>query len=377
MDVNFNLPENAFNINHFCFFSVRMIIWYGFDVIMFYERKVNMKAVPIALFIVSLILSAGSTSLADTAADNQSLYVEPGEAILTLEYSDERSVEKEVQNPFIRWHKRKNNTKLNGVALVIHGLNTRPDKMESIIAKLNDFGIDCLNLSLRGHGENYSHLNQTESADARMETFKSVTYPLWKTEAYQAYQGVEKISKLYATPLFLVGFSMGGLLGVDLLSSNPSVKFDKMVLFAPAIKMHKRNSFLKILSPFPRIVIPSIAHKSYLTNDGTSIAAYNALFEMYAHLENNLDPRINIPTVVFIDKQDELISFSGLQNMIQDQNLDQWKIHPVQKDKTATKIEMHHLIIDEASVGNNMWQEIVDVTITHFLGQQTTGTIDE
>jgi len=125
---------------------------------------------------------------------------------------------------------------------------------------------------------------------------------------------------------------MGGLLGVDLLSSQPGVKFDKMVLFAPAIKMRTRNSLLKILSPFPRIVIPSIADKSYLTNKGTSIAAYNALFEMYAHLENNLDPKkINIPTVVFIDKQDELISFSGLQSMIQDQNLDQWKIHPVKK----------------------------------------------
>jgi len=161
---------------------------------------------------------------------------------------------------------------------------------------------------------------------------------------------------------------MGGLLGVDLLSSDPRVKFDKMVLFAPAIKMHKRNSLLKILSPFPRIVIPSIAHKSYLTNDGTSIAAYNALFEMYAHLENNLDSKINIPTVVFIDKQDELISFNGLQNMVRDQNLDHWKIHPVKKDKTATKIKMHHLIIDEECVGKNMWHQIVEVTIAHFLG---------
>ena len=88
-------------------------------------------------------------------------------------------------------------------------------------------------------------------------------------------------------------------------------------------------------------------------------------------------PKINIPTVVFIDKQDELISFSGLQNMIQDQNLDQWNIHPVKKDKTATKIKMHHLIIDETSVGNKMWQEIVDVIITHFLGRQSAGTIDK
>ena len=355
-----------------------MIIWYGFDAIIFYELKVIMNTVSIAFFIVSLILPAGSSSLPDTVAGNQSPGVEFGGAVLALEYSDERSVEKEAENRSIRWYERKNNTKLNGVALVIHGLNSRPDKMESIIARMNDVGIDCLNLSLRGHGENYSDLSHTESADARMETFKSVTYPLWKTEAYQAYQRVERISKLYTTPLFFVGFSMGGLLGVDLLASHPGVQFDKMVLFAPAIKMHKRNSLLKILSPFPRIVIPSIADKSYLTNDGTSIAAYNALFEMYAHLENNLDPKkINMPTVVFIDKHDELISFSGLQNMIQDQNLDQWKIHPVKKDKTETKIKMHHLIIDKASVGNYMWQEIVNVTITHFFGLKSASTINE
>jgi uncharacterized membrane protein len=38
----------------------------------------------------------------------------------------------------------------------------------------------------------------------------------------------------------------------------------------------------------------------------------------------------------------------------------------VKKDQTATEIEMHHIIIDEASVGKQMWQEIVDTTITHL-----------
>ena len=97
------------------------------------------------------------------------------------------------------------------------------------------------------------------------------------------------------------------------------------------------------------------------------MSAYNALFEAAKHFEKNLDPKINVPTVVFIDKQDELISFSGLKNMIQKQNLDQWNLHPVTKDKTATETEMHHIIIDEASVGKHMWKEIVDTTITHLL----------
>ena len=335
-----------------------------------------MNAVSIVLIIAGLILPAGTYDFSETAAANQSRSLASGGVSPILADSAIASAEKEADNSSIRWYERQKNTKLKGVALVIHGLNGRPDKMEPIITQMTAAGIDCLNLSLRGHGTNYFDGNNTESDDARMAAFKSVTYPLWKTEAYQAYQRVQRKSNLLGSPLFFVGFSMGGLLGVDLLSSNADVAFDKMVLFAPALKMHARNQLLKILSPFPGIVIPSVAHKSYLSNEGTPMAAYNALFDMYQHLEDHLDPKINIPTVVFIDPQDELISFSGLQNMVRDQNLDQWEIHPVKKDQTATQVKMHHLIIDEASVGKKTWQEIVDVTIAHFAGGQRAGPAD-
>ncbi|MDH3883646.1 MAG: lysophospholipase, partial [Desulfobacterales bacterium] len=199
------------------------------------------------------------------------------------------------------------------------------------------------------------------------QAFKSVSYQLWRTETYQAYQQVKKRSKRYGTCLFFVGFSMGALLGVDLFTSNPHIKFDKMVLFAPALKMHKRNFLLKTMSPFEGLVVPSFAPASYRANKGTPMAAYNALFEASKHFEKHPDPKINVPTVVFIDKQDELISFSGLQNMIRKLNLDQWNLHPVKKDQTATEIEMHHILIDEAAVGKHMWKEIVDTTITHLL----------
>lgn len=325
------------------------------------------NAICIAIFIASLILPIGTDAFSETVAGGVS--PAPGD-------SAKGPAKKDADHSAFRWYEHKNNIELKGVALVIHGLNGRPDKMEPIITRLTEAGIDCLNLSLRGHGTNYSVLNPTESDKARMAAFKSVTYPLWKAEAYQAYQRAERRSRLPGSPLFFVGFSMGGLLGVDLLSSNSEVAFDKMVLFAPALKMHARNMLLKILSPFPKIVIPSVAHKSYLTNDGTPIAAYNALFDMYQHLENNLNPKINIPTVVFIDRQDELISFSGLQNLVREQNLDQWQIHAIKKDKTATEIKMHHLIIDAASVGEKTWQEIVKVTLMHLLNGQPAGPSD-
>jgi alpha-beta hydrolase superfamily lysophospholipase len=324
-----------------------------------------MNAVPIALFIASLILPAGTCDFPESAVTNQS----SGGALQALKYSAERSTEKEPDHPAVRWYERKDHTELKGVALVIHGLNVRPGKMEPIITQMTKAGIDCLNLSLRGHGSNYSDLKDAESDKARMAAFKSVSYPLWKSEAYDACQLVKKKCNLYGAPMFFVGFSMGGLLAVDLFTSNSNVRFNKMVLFAPAIKMRKRNYFLKIFSAFPKLVIPSMAHRSYLANSGTPMAAYNALFDMYQHFENSPDPRINVPTVVFIDKHDEIISFTGLQNMVRDQKLDQWEIHPVNKDKTTNKIKMHHLIIDEASVGEKTWQKIIDITMTHLLAE--------
>jgi|GEM_PF-6880308 hypothetical protein len=49
--------------------------------------------------------------------------------------------------------------KLKGIALVIHGLNLKPEKMEPIITLFNQSGIDVLNLSLHGHGRNYVSRN--------------------------------------------------------------------------------------------------------------------------------------------------------------------------------------------------------------------------
>ncbi len=336
-----------------------------------------MKAASITLIILSLMLSAASCCYSETDAANLRAGLNLGVPLSAPDASDNNTVKEEAQNASIRWHQRPPNTRLEGVALVIHGLNCRPDKMEAIITMLNASGIDCLNLSLRGHGNNFAPISDTDTDAARMAAFKSVSYPLWKTEAYTAYQFAKKKSHLYGKPFFFIGFSMGGLLGVDLMASNPNVRFDKMVLFAPAIAMLQRNNLIKFLSPFPSLVIPSAGHESYLANGGTPMAAYNAFFEMLAHFENHLDLKtINIPTVVFIDEEDELVSYDSLQKMVQHPHLDQWKIHPVKKDNTATEVKMHHLIIDAASVGDQMWQEIVEVTITHLLDGQLTSTIE-
>ncbi|MFO7556304.1 MAG: alpha/beta hydrolase [Desulfobacterales bacterium] len=272
-----------------------------------------------------------------------------------------------TDDDFVCWFNAETSDKKTGVALVIHGLNLRPGKMESIISLLAHYGMDVLNVSLRGHGQNFTQKEGVDIRSARMDAFKTVSYQLWIDETHRAYRLAKKRSDEKNVPLFFIGFSMGGLMGADLFASYPDVCFDKMVLFAPAFKLHGITYFGKLLSPFPRLVIPTLASTSYLTNSGTPMAAYNALFEAVRHFNKNIHRKLNIPTIILIDKKDELVSYQGLRRMVEKENLDQWKFHLIQKGQIDVKEKMNHLIIDEPSVGKDIWNEIQTIIIKHLL----------
>lgn len=267
----------------------------------------------------------------------------------------------------VEWIKSIHPDRINGVALVIHGLNLRPDKMESIIVLLTHSCIDVLNLSLRGHGKNYAQKANVDGSKARMKTFKTVSYKLWIKETYQAYALAGNRSREKQVPLFLIGFSLGGLMGATLLASYPGVYFNRMVLLAPALHIYTINYLAKLLSPFPRLVIPSFFIKSYCSNRGTPVAAYNALFEAIEHFNKDMAQKLNVPTIIFIDKQDKLVSYRRLKRIIKNGRLHQWKLHLVKKNTTGAKEKMHHLIIDESSIGKDAWNEMRELIIHHLL----------
>ena len=266
----------------------------------------------------------------------------------------------------IRWFLQKHADPSKAVALSIHGLNFNPEKMGAIIKELNASEIDVLNVSLYGHGENYTRRENMAGDAARLESFKTASYQLWKAEAYQAYLRAQKRSRQNGVPLFFVGYSLGGLLGLDLLTSNPQVRFEKTVLFAPAIEMHAINYLVKLLSPFPRLVIPSYTVEAYRANNGTPVAAYLAFFESLSHFKKHAGPLLNIPTLIFLDKRDELISFLGTEKMISAKNLSQWELYPVEKQAVSGPARRHHLIIDETTTGEAVWQKMMTAIRQHF-----------
>ena len=240
--------------------------------------------------------------------------------------------------------------------------------MQPIISKLTESGVDVLRLSLRGHGENFTHGSGTDQDQARLEAFKNVSYQLWMNEAYLAYLQLKKRGAEKEIPLFLTAFSLGGLIGLDLFASNADVQFDKLVLWAPAIRLHATIYLERVLSPFPRLVIPSLAPKDYLANKkGTPIAAYNALFDGLNHFNNNAGQKLNVPTLVFIDEQDEFIPLRKLKVMVDEKKWNHWKFYIVNKvDPTQDKSFNHH-IIDASSTGEGVWQDMMRAVVDHLL----------
>jgi alpha-beta hydrolase superfamily lysophospholipase len=276
-------------------------------------------------------------------------------------------IKNQSEDHSMQWFYSDTRGELKGVALVIHGLNLRPDRMLPIISELTGSGIDVLGLSLRGHGDNYSHSKGIDEDLARLESFKNVSYQVWMNEAYLAYLQLKERGAQKRVPLFLTAFSLGGLIGLELFASHPDIRFDKQILFAPALRLHATIYFERMLSPFPRLVIPSMAPKTYLANKkGTPIAAYNALFDGLNRFEKHAGPKLNVPTLVFIDEQDEFIPLGKLKKLVEEKKWTQWQFYIVEKDKTAEDERFYHHIIDASSTGKTVWQEMMAATITHL-----------
>ncbi len=325
----------------------------------------------IALGIAGLTLFGIFTALGGVRPVDDNAALKPIEPSAVSPPAEGVLEEDQSENLSMRWFNSQKPEALHGVALVIHGLNLHPDRMAPIIENLTAAGIDVLGLSLRGHGANYDHRDGMEAAAARLESFKNVSYILWLNEAYLAYLQVQKRARQRQVPVFLTAFSIGGLIGLDLLVSNPDVHFDKIVLLAPAISLHATIYLERVLAPFPRLVIPSLADDTYLANkSGTPVAAYNALFDALDHFEENAGARLNVPTLIFIDEQDEFIPLRGLNKMAEEHNLDQWQFYIVQKEEEIAAGTFHHHILDASSTGERVWRDMMAATVRHLLGEK-------
>jgi len=272
---------------------------------------------------------------------------------------------------------------IKAFALMVHGLNFAPRTLKPLIEEFNNHGVEVMLLSLAGHTEKVNDIGNMQKS-INDEGFKQydkwgkVTRNMWIDSFYKAHQIINTKAQEKNLPLVLVAASLGGLLGLDLIAKQ-SISFNKMILFAPAISLRTRIRIVRLLKYFPFLPIPSLTPSKYRSHCYTPISAYNALFDSKKSLDQELHSdqsspnlsnssssssssnklsllnNLNIPTLVFVDPQDEFVSSTGIERFIQSNGLNNWKMEHVHVGASMLRNKYHHLITQKDSVGKSTW----------------------
>jgi esterase/lipase len=241
------------------------------------------------------------------------------------------------------------------VTLVAHGLNMKPAGMLAITQWLNEQGSDVYLVKLSGHYEDSVHI-------------KDITSTLWEEEMLHAYTIAKEASVKSGVPLFFVGYSLGALLGEALmLSLKEDNIFDKQILIAPATAVRNRSYVLKLFYfIYKKIMLPSFTPSPYRANNFLPFTAFEVLFRNERKLIEARYQALNIPTLIFIDPKDELISYKKLVEYSRRFELTNHEIVVLDSNLRVRQSLYHHLIVSEETMGKENW-EMVTKRMAAFL----------
>jgi esterase/lipase len=241
-----------------------------------------------------------------------------------------------------------------GVVLAVHGLNLEPTKMgddlrDGTIAKLFlDQGYHVYRVTLPGHGSSVSEMRNVKAQD-------------WLDSALEHYHEVARIANENDIPIYLTAFSLGALVYLNLMSNNEEIVFERAVLFSPAIAVKGivRAAF-RTGSIFlsDQTIITGRSNREYRKHRGASVSANKALFELEDALYKSSFINCNIPTLIFMNPRDELISISKIRSHIEKFNLTNWDIITVSIKGGEIRPKLNHLIIDDKCVSPETWDMI-------------------
>jgi alpha-beta hydrolase superfamily lysophospholipase len=259
---------------------------------------------------------------------------------------------------------RTDHAQVNGIVIVAHGLNTAPSRMgssevgETIVKALLDGGYHVVRAAFTGHR-------------GVIEEMRSVTTAAWLDDARACVLAARTESERVEAaaqsrcPLYLVGFSLGALVFEVLINEeNIPAVFDKAVLFSPAFAIKGITHGVLLLGAVPGThrgdgrIVKSAGPAEYRANEGASIAAYKALFALEKQLKALYFAKNNIPTLIFIDPRDELISYNKLEKLIKKMSLTNWTLQKVSNKGASTRPARHHLIIDGHCLSKESWATV-------------------
>ena len=162
-----------------------------------------------------------------------------------------------------------------------------------------------------------------------------------------ALECTDSLSRLNSLPTCFIGYSLGGLVGAS-IEYNYKYTFDKYLLLAPAIRLRNLPKIsIRLMSPFPNLIIKSRAPEDYREYCGMPVAAHKAMLTGMKRLKKENPTLTNC--VIIVDKKDPGVSAKKLSRFAKQANATILLIEKKKEDCEFCGIQ--HLIIDENSLG--------------------------
>lgn len=228
------------------------------------------------------------------------------------------------------------------VVLLAHGLNLLPSKMDQLASFFNSKKCDVLRISL---GENPNKWIENFSDD---------------------YDSAIEHARILERPLYLVGFSLGALMGVHFMLRHHDQQFSKIALIAPATHTHFYTAIPAFLAHFfPNFGLPSFNLPEYRQRSSTKLAEYKKMHSLQKEVNQLLKTSsINCPTLLIYNALDELVSSKKLMNFAKVHS--NWTTQEISNRTSLLPKKYHHLMIDLAALGLEDWNKLTSSLDEHF-----------
>jgi len=228
------------------------------------------------------------------------------------------------------------------VVVLAHGLNLLPSKMDEIAKFLALKKCDVLRISI------------SENPDK------------WLMDFGDSYDAALEHSEILQRPLYFVGYSLGGLLGVHYIIKHPYQQFTKTVLIAPPTHTKAYILLPALLALiFPNGSLPSLNLENYRARGRTKFKEYKKLLHIQKEIRSDLKKNeLNISTLVVINRHDELVASKRVALFAAFNPL--WKTLTLTNQESDLPRKYHHLMIDSASLGDQEWNKLLKNLATHL-----------
>lgn len=263
-----------------------------------------------------------------------------------------------VSDPRVVVHDASGGVEARSVVLSIHGLNQHADALASLTSVLRSSGATVVSLCLRGH----ARATGAPSRQDALPTWRAVRWTDWQEDWDVGAQVAADLARDKGLPLNFLGYSLGGLVHVHQLAySTLQLQFNAQVLLAPALRVRTYAHMVRLLQPLGAdFLIPTLVPEPIRSHSKTSVAAYQALFDLHErlnHLENA--DALRVPTLVAMDRADEVVSAAGIERWATELGLlPWWRFEWITKDRTTANSRKAHYITDPYALGTNAHERL-------------------